>query len=255
MKTRQTKYWVVLLICLFGITTLVFSQTYKKELFSKANRKYEEGRYLQAIRLYEEILSLKGTHADVFYNLGNAYFKENQFGKAILNYERALMVDKRHKQARENLSILRSMIQDKEPFVKKMLLEIPFLLLKEHVTLKEILFFSMFLFWFILAISLGLLFFKSQRKLFFRLTIILMIILIISILSGIIVFVNSDDNAGIVMISEVPVLSGPGDTYSIRFKLHEGTKVFIQEKKYNWYHIYLINKMSGWIREESIEKI
>jgi tetratricopeptide (TPR) repeat protein len=75
--------------------------------FAKANQEYAAGDFKAAIADYEEVLRSGQDAPNLFYNLGNAYFRQKNFGRAILNYERALALDPRHPEAQANLRIAR----------------------------------------------------------------------------------------------------------------------------------------------------
>ena len=62
-------------------------------LWSRANQSYQNGNYEEASAVYEQILKDSGESASLYFNLGNAYLKQNMTGKARLNYERALRLD------------------------------------------------------------------------------------------------------------------------------------------------------------------
>jgi tetratricopeptide (TPR) repeat protein len=75
--------------------------------FAKANQEYAAGDFKTAIDDYEELVRSGQDTPNLFYNLGNAYFRKNDFGRAILNYERALELDPHHPEAEANLRIAR----------------------------------------------------------------------------------------------------------------------------------------------------
>ncbi|MGH8101542.1 MAG: tetratricopeptide repeat protein [Chthoniobacterales bacterium] len=75
--------------------------------FAKANRDYAEGKFKEAIADYEALVQSREWSANLFYNLGNAYFRTQDFGRAILNYERALALDRQHPESDANLRIAR----------------------------------------------------------------------------------------------------------------------------------------------------
>src|SRR5713101_9236232 len=75
--------------------------------FAKANQEYAAGNFKSAIAGYEELVRSGQDTPNVFYNLGNAYFRQNSFGRAILNYERALALEPHHPEADANLRIAR----------------------------------------------------------------------------------------------------------------------------------------------------
>ncbi len=75
--------------------------------FAKANQEYAAGDFKAAIDDYEELVRSGRDTPNLFYNLGNAYFRKNDFGLAILSYERALALDPHHPEAEANLRIAR----------------------------------------------------------------------------------------------------------------------------------------------------
>jgi len=82
-------------------------------LFQKGNESYEEGNFDQAIEEYQKVLDQGIRNSKVFYNLGNAYFRKNQLGKAILNYRRALSLDPRDEDSIANLRFAKLFTLDK----------------------------------------------------------------------------------------------------------------------------------------------
>jgi tetratricopeptide (TPR) repeat protein len=75
--------------------------------FAKANQEYATGDFKAAIADYEELVRSGQDTPNLFYNLGNAYFRQNNFGRAILNYERALTLDPHHPEAQANVRVVR----------------------------------------------------------------------------------------------------------------------------------------------------
>ena len=83
------------------------------EAMRVANQHYEAGQYSEAAAIYETILASGLHHSSVYYNLGNAYFKQGDLGRAILNYRRAQRLDPRDADVTANLSIARTQTVDK----------------------------------------------------------------------------------------------------------------------------------------------
>src|SRR4029077_7548322 len=75
--------------------------------FAKANQEYAQGHFKEAIAGYEALVRAGQWNSNLFYDLGNAYFRARDFGRAILNYERALALDQHHPEATANLQIAR----------------------------------------------------------------------------------------------------------------------------------------------------
>ena len=102
------KIFIYLLLAVTGITV-----SYGQETLTQANEAYAQEDYIKAIELYEQTLKEQGVSSDLYYNLGNAYYKHNEFAKAILNYERALLLNPGNEDARFNLDMANTHIVDK----------------------------------------------------------------------------------------------------------------------------------------------
>jgi len=100
----KTEIAFVLALLLTG-TSAAIAQSNPQ--FSKANQEYAGGDFNAAISHYEELVRSRQDTPNLFYNLGNAYFRKKDLGRAILNYERALALDPRHPEAQANLRIAR----------------------------------------------------------------------------------------------------------------------------------------------------
>jgi tetratricopeptide (TPR) repeat protein len=76
-------------------------------VFARANQEYAAGHYQQAIDGYESLVRANKWNAVLFYDLGNAWFRKGDPGRAILQYERALALDRQHPEAQANLRLVR----------------------------------------------------------------------------------------------------------------------------------------------------
>ncbi len=81
----------VVIITLLGLmfVRVAFAVDISAPNFAKANAAYRDGKYDEAIADYEAILTSGFESGAIYYNLGNSYFKKQELGKAVLNYERA----------------------------------------------------------------------------------------------------------------------------------------------------------------------
>src|SRR6266511_3958753 len=102
MKIRG--YFIAASLCALSISSL---SAQADADFAKANRDFAQGHFKEAISGYEALIRDRQWSANVFYDLGNAYFRAGDFGRAILNYERALALAQHHPEATANLQIAR----------------------------------------------------------------------------------------------------------------------------------------------------
>jgi tetratricopeptide (TPR) repeat protein len=253
-KVRKGRINVLLIISFVLITTFSAVADQANALFEMANKAYADGKYQQAVELYEQILQKKLASGDVYFNLGNAYYKLNQIGRAILYYEKAEVYLSGDEALEQNLKIARLKIVDKiEP--------LPVLFLTEwwnaaintfaFTTLAWLCFglFSLTLIW--LAIYL-----LANRWIFGRLTWItaaVFLILLIMFIGKIYQFESSQ--YGIIFADKIAVVGEPTLTGQELFILHEGTKVKINRSLDGWYEISLADGKTGWIKADGLEII
>jgi tetratricopeptide (TPR) repeat protein len=104
MKQSAYLFWIALAVIAFGCATARADQN---PAFAKANQDYSAGHFQEAVNGYQNLVSAGQRNANLFYNLGNAWFRLRNFGAAILNYERALALDPHHPEAAANLLLVR----------------------------------------------------------------------------------------------------------------------------------------------------
>ena len=102
------KRFIGILCTLYFVTSSLYAQT----SFEQANAAYAEGRYEEAATLYQAMID-EQPNAILYYNLGNAQFKQGELAQAILAYERALRLQPHHKDAKYNLAFAQSKITSK----------------------------------------------------------------------------------------------------------------------------------------------
>lgn len=241
-----------------AILSLAFTAFADPALWEKANKLYSENNFREAAKVYEQLLQEVGFSPELHYNLGNAYYKSNEIGLAILHYERALRLNPLYDDALHNLEFVNQKVIDNiEPentfFLKKWL----------DVILKQLTPNT----WFVLAIPLflvclmGFLIFifgktRGFRKSGFYVGIILLVSSVVCIaFSGVRAVQMKAHNEGVIMTGAVVVKSAPDKSGTNLFQLHEGTKVLIEDSLGDWYEVKLSNGNVGWIEKINIEKI
>src|SRR5437762_13548445 len=95
MKSRK----LLVDLCCAVICTFVAASAFGQTDFGKANQEYAQGHFKEAIAGYETLVRSGPLSANLFYDLGNAYFRTGDFGRAILNYKRALALEPHHPEA------------------------------------------------------------------------------------------------------------------------------------------------------------
>jgi tetratricopeptide (TPR) repeat protein len=229
-----------------------------KALIDSANQAYSRANYEKAIQFYQQVLAQGKESPGVYYNLGNAYYKNHQLAPAILNYEKARLRSPNNEDIQYNLELARKQVTDKIDAIPDFFLTRWF---RNFVNL-----FSSD-FWAILSMSSFVLFlilfsiyiYTSRYGL--KKTAFWISLLAILIAGTSFAFsyqqkkdvVNSQQ--AIVFSPKVTVKSSPAESGTDLFVIHEGTKVYVEEKMGAWYEIKLADGSKGWLRKTHIEPI
>lgn len=219
---------------------------------------YMKNNFASAIQIYEALLN-KGEAAEIYYNLGNSYYKVSDIAKAILNYERALLLQPGNADIRANLEVARAKTIDKVEPVPEVF----------FVSWTKALINSMSVdAWATCGVICFILFIVSLYFFIFSKQIILkklgfiggLLFLIIVILANVFA-TNQKDGllnraSAIVMNPSVTVRSTPNESGTSLFILHEGSKVNIKDDSMKeWKEIRLEDGKVGWVPASSIEVI
>lgn len=256
-KRNSSKAFIIAFI-LLGLPLGLGAQNIDS-LWLSGNQAYAEARWIDAINDYSKIEESGYETEALYYNLGNAYFKNDQMAEAILYYERTLKLDPSNSDARYNLSVANNNIQDRIEAVPEFILKswtrkLCYLLNSDSWAIVFLVFlaatFAMVLLYLLSHSSLG-------KRLGFFIG-ILTLFLAISAFSFSL-WQKSDyskEDGAIIMTHVVSIKSSPSMTSSKDlFILHEGTKVKLIEAIGQWYNIQLADGRQGWIEEDDLEII
>lgn len=228
----------------------------------EAEAAYRQNSFAESIKLYESEIGknkqIKKESPELYYNLGNAYFRDNQIAKAILNYERALLLDPGDSDIRHNLRFAKTRIEDKIDsadsfFINQWIRSIQNLFSANRWAIIGIVLFLA------LIIAVGSYVISTQitvRKISFYSGIVLLTLVIIANAFAFkqkIKIVNR--STGIVMSASVSIHTSPDAHSQELFRLHEGSKVRIKREEGNWFEIVIANGSVGWLQKKNIEKI
>ena len=229
-----------------------------ESLFELANQKYSEGSYDEAISSYEEILKTGNSSAALYYNLGNAYYKTNEVTKAILNYERALLLAPGDEDIKYNLDIANQLVADKINSLPEFFLTKWFKQLRTGLSPDKWAFLSIISF--ALTAIFALIFFfagtRFIRKLSLAGAFFFFLISTTSLTFGRIQHKQlSERKTAIIFSPSVTAKSSPDQGGTDLFVLHEGVKVWITDQLNDWLEIQLADGNKAWIPENSLERI
>lgn len=240
---------------LFLLISNILSAQNNNELFANANALYKDGKYTEAITIYEELEKSNLVSTELYYNLGNCYYKLNKVAPTIYNYEKALLLDPLNEDARNNLVFAKRLTLDRIEEVPKSFLQKFNIQYISKLTYEgwavvciilSLLGTVLFLFYF-LSLS------PSRKRLFFTTSIISYILLVFSLFIAFNQYYKKINTIeAIVYATEVSVKNEPIKNADEAFIIHEGTKVLILDKVDDWKKIKLLDGKIGWLKAKEV---
>ncbi len=227
-------------------------------LWQKGNDFYAMGNFESAINNYLTIEKEGFISSELYYNLGNSYYRLGNIGRSVLYYERALKLDPSNKDVKANLTMANTRCIDKIDAVPEFVLVT--LVKKIRDSFSSNTWAVVALIFFIIAL-LGYIFFKQTtsikgKKLVFITNIVVIFIAIVSFLFSYSLYSRASSNDTAVIISGIGnVKSAPNSTGNSIFVLHSGTKVNVLESIGEWSRIEIRDGRQGWINNSDIEII
>lgn len=234
-----------------------FAQT-ADELFSKANDFYKNGQYTKAAQLYL-IIEKSGLESDdLYFNLGNSYYKLNKVAPSIYYYEKALKINPMHEDASNNLAFAKRMTIDVIEDLPKTFFQRFSSNVIQKLTYNT---------WAILGVTASFLaallfllyYFSSspKRKIFyFNITIFAVFVMTVSVIFAYSNYETTQKSrSAIIFASKSEIKNAPSLNSETVFELHEGTKVTILDELSNWKKIKLADGKIGWVNMADIKEI
>lgn len=247
---------VIFILLTFSLVNLYADE--KGELWAKANDAYSMGQYETALADYRQIEDAGFESYKLYYNMGNAYYKTDNMGKAILYYEKALKLNPSGVDAMNNLQIAKLRTLDKIDVLPEFILVTWVKDIRDMMSSNGWGYTAVGL---LVLVCLLLLLFKfapttGGRKLSFVLACAAFLFFIFALLFAVNLRVkaNSDDFA-VVMVPVSNVKSAPNSTGNNLFILHEGSKVEILEQAGKWCRIEISDGRQGWLESKDVEVI
>ena len=257
MKTKKATNHVAHMILL--IMMVFVSASANAITKANADNEYLKGNYQQAIKDYEDILKGGKVNADIYYNLGNAYYRMDNITHAVLNYERALQLSPGDKDIRFNLQMARSKTIDKIAPESEMFFVTWYRSLVSFTSVDGWAYTSLVCLIASLVLLLLYLFASpvALRKLGFYGGMVTIVLFLFSTLFAFQQKIQFDNRCGAIVIApSVTVKSTPQQAGKDVFTIHEGTKVTITDNTmHDWCGIKLDDGREGWIQTSRIEII
>ena len=227
-------------------------------IIDSANKAYTNGNYLNAIESYEQVLGNGVEAPELYYNLGNSYFKTNNIPAAILNYERARRLSPKDEDLQFNLKLANLKTVDKIVMIPPLFFKVWWNDLTNIYSGDTWAIVSIVSLW--LCILIFCLFIISRqpgfKRLFFWICILLFIFTFLSFNFAYKRYneIHNSDEA-IIFSASIVVKSSPDENGTDLFVLHEGTKVLIKDRVGDWNKIVLLDGKEGWLSADVMEVI
>lgn len=234
----------------------------------QADSAYNAENYREAIELYNLSIAKEGRSSDIYYNLGNAYYRADKLGQAVLSYERALRLDPVNKDARTNLEFVKNRIQDKPED------DTAFFASLHHTFVGSMTAngwaWMAFVVFVLLMGAIALYIFSTKvemRKLgFFGGITLLVIFAYFLFVANDSAEFATDHNTAVVTVPSTQLTSAPRAPRTSTDKvvlIHEGTAVEIIDSvatpddpvSPKWYNVKINNNTKAWLRASDVERI
>src|SRR5437868_2756162 len=245
--TRNT--WLAFFLCvIFGTTSAALAQSDAE--FAKANQEFAQGHFKEAISGYEALIRAGQWSANVFYDLGNAYFRTSDFGRAIVNYERALALEPHHPEATANLQIARDEAHalEMQPSRLERYLQV--------ATINQYTIAAATAFWLAIFAVVASTFARRRSA-----TVIAVSICCLLMLAGAVcaIFTLERGSKGqalaIVTGNDVQARLATADTANSVLALPAGSEIKILSTRGDWMYAALPNDLRGWIQTKNAEQV
>jgi len=237
---------IFILSILILIPLLLFAKEYD---LTTANSAYQEQNYQKAEEEYMKLVNEDVENFELFYNLGNTYFKLNDLGNARLYYEKAAKFKPLDKELNENIAMLLASIKDKEDvkrsFVETLLRKIYFAFSINLLGVFVVVFFILMMAFIVVLIMSRSAVFKRIVKVF--LVIFAVIFFLVTVIEIMRIRDFYADDTAVILDETVIAYSGPSEDFAQVFTIHEGLKVLIERFDNDWVLIKLPSGNGGWV--------
>lgn len=252
------KYFVIVnFLVLILVSDLTNGNSYIDSL-EYANQQYMNGKFERAIESYHTIIDSGYEAPELYYNLGNAYYKTYKIAHAVYFYEKALRLAPNDKDIQHNLTVAQTLTVDEidvlpEFFVKKWLYKLSVLFALKTWAIITIISFVILLMMILFYLFMAKI---SIKKLTFWVAILFFFICVVSFnMSMKQKAWMMDDSVAIIFSPSVNIKSSPDINGTDLFVLHEGTKVNVIDSIGEWREITLSDGNQGWLLKTDIKTL
>jgi hypothetical protein len=248
-------------ILIAGFNALLVSAGWAQtpdDVFNRGNELYRAGKYQNAAKEYEQIIKQGYSSAELYYNLGSAYYRNEQLARAILSYERAAQVRPNDPDITHNLKLVYLKTIDRIEPVPEMFF-IQWIRAVGSLIAPETVRFLFILSWVMFFGSLAMMYLILRQDILriTRITFFVSFVLVIlwAAMLGIQSFQETTQDKAIIIAQIVTAKSSPDAQSVDAFVIHEGVKVKLTDVVSDWVKITLVDGKVGWIPADQCERI
>ena len=228
------------------------------QTFEQANQLYLQAKYSEAVAQYEKIVASGWESGELYFNLGNAYYKSGNIQKAILNYERAAQLLPRDEDVQFNIQLANLQVVDKIEAVPRLFIYrwIDWMLSLFSLATMGWIVYSFFVL--TLAAFAAFLFARTytQKRLSMVAGLLFSAALILTMIGfGVQSYTEANTEFAIVMSDVANIKAAPDSKGNDLFVLHKGLRVQVLDNVNHWRKIRLADGKIGWIPDEDCESI
>ncbi|MEA1986408.1 MAG: tetratricopeptide repeat protein [Candidatus Marinimicrobia bacterium] len=263
---NRKKYSIGLFVIILILTVSIFGKNLNDEresLFKNGVSKYSQNKYTEAVEIFHQLENTDFVSFELYYDIGNSYYRIGKLGKAIQYWEKAKIIKPSNDDVDFNLKLANVKLQDRVVLPKPFLIFKYYKSIKQNIDIKKMLnYIGLLFFVTILLFILPKIFDNTSVKkrllkfLFIpKYLLILIIFFLFLILFDTTNYKNNND-FGIVIENKIKVKTEPKEDADTIFILHEGSKVKILSKfDRKWYKVSYFDDKIGWIEIEKIGEI
>jgi tetratricopeptide (TPR) repeat protein len=236
-------------LLLFGAASSIASAQATAQ-FARANQEYASGDFNAAVNGYEELVRAGQDTPNLFYNLGNAYFRKKDFGRSILNYERALALDPHHPEAQANMRIARDEARALELTPTKVQRWLGITSVNQYAIAAAI------TFWICAFCVVALIFNRRMRGGLIALSFLSLSIFAITVFAAW-ELGRGKNGAGLAIVTAASADArlATADNANRVLTLPAGSEIQILSQRGDWIYAALPNGLRGWIAAKSAEQV
>ncbi|RJP74194.1 MAG: tetratricopeptide repeat protein [Ignavibacteriales bacterium] len=250
------KYKITFLFLLF--LSIICSASEVEDLMQNGNNLYQKNQFEEASKLYERVLNYGYESSELYYNLGNSYFRLGKLGYSILNYEKALKLAPSDEDIIHNLAIANARTIDKIEVLPKLFFIRWFESLVNLFSVNGWLYFLYFLMILLLLTAAAYFVINKiiiQKWAFISGSVILGVFILSLVFFGLRLHQDSQFTNAVIVEQAVTVKASPDVSSNDAFIIHEGLKIQIDDKVSDWYKVRLADGKIGWLRSTEIKII